>query len=73
MTEAGLKKLEQPDFNRLSPFRVAGTRGRRRRSDPAAYWVPQAPKLDRQTLLSELKHGGEIPVHNVPTPNLCSV
>ena len=51
MNEAGLKKLEQPDFTAsarpASPHwwcsQMAGL--------PEAYWVPQPPKLDRQALL----------------------
>jgi hypothetical protein len=61
MNEVGLKKLEQPDFTastRLgSPHLVVTSE----RTIPAGYWVPQPPKLDRQSLAADLKRGKEIP------------
>ena len=68
MSEAGLKKLEQPDFTAstragMPPLVVV--------SDnviPDAYWVPQPSKLDRQALLAELKRGGEIPGAQLGNP-----
>ena len=57
MTEVGLTKLEQPDFNasvRAGPPSLVVT------ADdliPEEYWVPQSPKLSRQALLSDLKQG----------------
>jgi hypothetical protein len=61
MNEVGLKKLEQPDFTvsmRMgSPSLIVIAED----AIPHAYWLPQPPKLDRQALLGELKHGGEIP------------
>ncbi len=60
MTEVGLSKLEQPDFTASaragSPALVVVSQER----IPAAYWVPQPPKLDRQTILGELKRGLEV-------------
>ena len=60
MCEVGLKKLEQPDFTAsaragLPPLVVVAEE-----LIPADYWVPQPPKLDRQSLLAELKRGGEV-------------
>ena len=61
MTETGLKKLEQPDFTASaragSPALVVLAEDQ----IPAAYWVPQPPKLDRQALLGDLKRGDGIP------------
>jgi hypothetical protein len=61
MTEAGLKKLEQPDFTASirtgSPAVVITSET----LIPESYWVPQRPKLNRQALLSELKQGAQIP------------
>ena len=61
MHEVGLAKLQQPDF-------TASTRPGSHSlviiaedAIPSPYWVPQPPKIDRQTLLGELKRGGEIP------------
>ena len=55
MTEVGLTKLEQPDFTASvragSPSLVVTAED----LIPEAYWIPQAPKLNRQALLSDLK------------------
>jgi len=55
MTEVGLTKLEQPDFTASvragSPSLVVTAED----LIPEAYWVPQALKLNRQALLSDLK------------------
>ena len=60
MTEAGLTKLEQPDFTASaragSPALVVVAE----ETIPQAYWLPQPPKLDRQAILGELKRGIEI-------------
>ena len=57
MSEAGLAKLEQPDFTASvragSPALVVIAE----ESIPAPYWLPQPPKLDRQAILGELKRG----------------
>jgi hypothetical protein len=57
MSEAGLAKLEQPDFTASvragSPALVVIAE----ENIPAPYWLPQPPKLDRQTILGELKRG----------------
>jgi hypothetical protein len=61
MSEAGLKKLEQPDFTASaragSPALVVVSEG----DIPQAYWVPQPPRLDRQSLLADIKRGDEVP------------
>ena len=60
MLEAGLSKLEQPDFTACRscrrPFAGRGLRD----THPRTYWIPQPPKLDRQSLLAQLKHGRDI-------------
>lgn len=72
MHEVGLKKLEQPDFTastRLgSPTLVVTSE----QVIPPSYWIPQIPKLDRQTLLGDLKRGNEVPgaCLSNPTPIL---
>jgi hypothetical protein len=60
MCQVGLKKLEQPDFTASAragfpPLVVVAEE-----LIPTDYWVPQSPKLDRQSLLAELKRGGEV-------------
>jgi hypothetical protein len=68
MSEVGLRKLEQPDFTASaragSPSLVIVTED----AIPSAYWVPQPPKLDRQSLLAELKRGIEIPGTQLSNP-----
>ena len=68
MCEVGLKKLEQPDFTAsaragLPPLVVVA-------DDviPEPYWVPQPPKLDRQSLLVDLKRGDVIPGAQLGNP-----
>ena len=68
MTEAGLSKLEQPDFT------ASGRAGSRalvviaKERIPEAYWLPQPPKLDRQGILGELKRGLEVPGAEMSNP-----
>jgi Siphovirus Gp157 len=61
MVEAGLNKLEQPDFTASSRTGSPALIVIAEDIIPDAYGVPQPPKLDRQTILGELKGGGEIP------------
>ena len=60
MSEVGLKKLEQPDFTASaragSPALVVVSE----EGIPRSYWISQAPKLDRQSLLAALKRGEAI-------------
>ena len=68
MTEAGLSKLEQPDFTASAragtPALVVIAEDR----IPEAYWLPQPPKLDRQAILGELKRGLDIPGAQMSNP-----
>ena len=68
MTEVGLRKLEQADFTASvrsgSPRLVVITEG----SIPGAYWIPQPPRLDRQSLLSDLKRGDDVPGAQLGNP-----
>ena len=60
MQEAGLRKLEQPDFTasvRSSPPSLLVIA---EDQIPEVYWVPQPPKLDRQAILNGLKRGEDI-------------
>ena len=61
MTEVGLSKLEQSDFTASAragtPALIVIAEDR----IPEAYWLPQPPKLDRKSILGELKRGIEIP------------
>jgi len=68
MSEAGLAKLEQPDFTASaragSPALIVVSE----QAIPEAYWQPQPPKLDRQGLLGELKQGAAIPGAELSNP-----
>jgi hypothetical protein len=68
MTEAGLAKLEQPDFTAStragSPALIVVSE----QTIPETYWLPQPPKLDRQGLLGELKRGAAIPGAELGNP-----
>ena len=68
MNDVGLKKLEQPDFTASaragSPALIIGAEDR----IPDTYWIPQPPKLDRQTILGALKRGAEIPGAQLSNP-----
>lgn len=68
MSEVGLKKLEQSDFTASlragSPHLVLVTED----TIPSRYWVPQPAKLDRQSVLADLKRGGEIPGAQLSNP-----
>ena len=61
MGEAGLKKLEQPDFTASARLGAPTLVVTSEQSIPEGYWLPQPPKLDRQTLTSDLRRGDEIP------------
>ena len=68
MCEVGLKKLEQPDF---TAWARAGLPHLLIVADdviPDPYWVPQPPKLDRQSLLADLKRGDVIPGAQLGNP-----
>src|SRR6516225_1308100 len=60
MNEVGLKKLEQPDFTASARLGSPALVVTSEQTIPSAYWVPQPPKLDRQTLTLELKRGKEV-------------
>jgi hypothetical protein len=60
MNEVGLKKLEQSDFTASARIGSPALVVTSEQTIPSAYWVPQPPKLDRQTLISELKQGKEV-------------
>ena len=61
MTEVGLTKLEQPDFTASARAGSPALVVIAEEAIPQAYWLPQPPKLDRQTILGELKRGVDDP------------
>ena len=71
MSEVGLKKLEQPDFTASAragppPLVIVAED-----DVPEPYWVPQPPKLDRQSLLADLKRGDVISGAQLGNPKPC--
>jgi Siphovirus Gp157 len=69
MCEVGLKKLEQPDFTASARAGLPALVVVAEELIPTDYWVPQPPKLDRQSLLAKLKRGGEIAGAQLGNPN----
>jgi len=68
MSEAGLAKLEQPDFTASTRAGSPALLVLSEHAIPPAYWLPQPPKLDRRTILGELKRGIEIPGAEMSNP-----
>jgi hypothetical protein len=68
MSEVGLRKLEQPDFTASTRIGSPALVVVAENAIPSPYWVPQPPTLDRQSLLAELKRGGEIPGTQLSNP-----
>ena len=68
MNEVGFTKLEQPDFTASaragSPSLILGAEDK----IPETYWIPQPAKLNRQTMLGELKRGIAIPGAQLSNP-----
>ncbi|ODR95911.1 hypothetical protein AUC70_03370 [Methyloceanibacter stevinii] len=68
MTEVGLNKLEQPDFTVSSRAGLPGLVVVDEAVIPETYWVPQDPKLDRQSLLADLKRSTDVPGAQLGNP-----
>src|SRR6187397_2029163 len=68
MCEVGLKKLEQPDFTASARAGLPHLLIVADDVIPDPYWVPQPPKLDRQSLLADLKRGEVIPGAQLGNP-----
>jgi hypothetical protein len=68
MTDAGLSKLEQPDFTASARAGSPALVVIAEKQVPAIYWVPQPPRLDRQSMLAELKRGIGIPGAQMSNP-----
>jgi hypothetical protein len=60
LQEAGIRKLQQPDFTASARAGSPALLVIAEEQIPEAYWVPQPPKLDRQALLGGLKRGEQI-------------
>jgi hypothetical protein len=71
MCEVGLKKLEQPDFTASARAGLPSLVIVADHDIPEPYWLPQPPKLDRQSLLADLKRGDLIPGAQLGNPKPC--
>jgi Gp157 protein len=60
MSDAGLKRIEAPDFTVTTRAGAPALIVTAENEIPAPYWLAQPPKLDRQRLLSELKSGAAV-------------
>lgn len=57
MLEADIRKLTEPDFTVSTRSGTPGLCVQAEDRIPARFWIEQAPKLDRQALLTTLKAG----------------
>lgn len=60
MSEAGLRKVEQPDFTASARAGTPSLLVVAEEQIPESYWIPQPAKLDRQALLAALKQGEQV-------------
>ena len=60
MTELDLKKLQAPDFTASIRPGFPSLMVINETEIPSIYWEPRDPKLDRVSLLADLKHGTEV-------------
>jgi hypothetical protein len=68
MCEVGFKKLEQPDFTASARAGLPSLVILADQDIPDPYWVPQPPRLDRQSLFADLKRGTAIPGAQLGNP-----
>ena len=68
LCEVGLKKLEQPDFTVSARAGLAPLIIIAEDLIPEPYWIPQPARLDRQSLLADLKRGDLIPGAELGNP-----
>ena len=68
MQEAGLKKLIWPDFTAYLRPGSAKVIIIDESLIPGAFWVPQAPRLDRQQILAALRAGQAVPGAELANP-----
>jgi Siphovirus Gp157 len=60
MTKLDLKKLQAPDFTASLRPGFASLVVINENEIPSIYWEPRDPKLDRATLIADLKNGTEV-------------
>jgi hypothetical protein len=60
MTELDIKKLEAPDFTASIRAGFPSLVVMNENEIPSIYWEPRDPRLDRATLIADLKNGREV-------------
>jgi hypothetical protein len=60
MTELDIKKLEAPDFTASVRPGFPSLVVMNENEIPSIYWEPRDPRLDRATLIADLKNGREV-------------
>lgn len=68
MFEVDLKKITAPDFTISIRPGLPALVVTDEKAIPTAYWQEREPKLDRQGLLSDLKHGASVPGVELSNP-----
>jgi len=68
MVELNLKKLEAPDFTVSIRNGIPTLTVLNESEVPSIFWQPAQPKLKRQELANELKHGADIPGVTLSNP-----
>ena len=68
MTQLDIKKLQAPDFTASIRPGFASLVVINENEIPSIYWEPRDPKLDRATLVSDLKHGREVAGASLSNP-----
>jgi hypothetical protein len=68
MTQLDIKKLQAPDFTASIRPGFASLVVINENEIPSIYWEPRDPKLDRATLISDLKHGREVAGASLSNP-----
>jgi hypothetical protein len=71
MSEAGLTKLEQPDFTASTRAGVPALIVVSEQAIPETYWLTQPPKLDRQVCLAISSAVAQFPASSSVIQSLC--
>jgi len=68
MVELNLKKLNAPDFTASIREGIPSLMVIDEQAVPSIYWEPREPRLKRQELAQDLKHGDEVPGATLSNP-----